>query len=781
MTAKQPGISERYGKAAKVFASVTLPVPADGYWVNENLFFFMADRAENTVGRSFATPSILRCDGGRIEELISLSRITRIIYAHSGIAIGLDELSNALFDMPDSDTLVVSVRSHDFFVDPKRNCVVKTRAAFDSPALYSPDGRYACFLREHDLWLMNRETGSERPLTTGGVPHRAYGRQPETGLSAISYRERPSPMGLWSPDSQWFLTHRIDERDVPDLALLQNVPPRGGRPILHRYKYSMPGDSMATATYVAIHIESGRVVEFDEFPALVMPLSPFQMRRAWFGRHNSAWFVRFDRFFKQADLVHLNVEKGTGRVALSERVDVGYLELHPIIAGTPNVRTLLSSDEVIWFSERDGWGHLYLYDSLTGRMVNQITRGKWLVRDIVHVDEKQRKVLFLASGVEPNIDPARRSLCSVNLDGSGFETLIVHDGDIHVPVTEPCGLDQDRPYQQSYANPGVSPGGRFSVVQYSNVARGNRTEIIDIRAKRGSVIASAEPQPGDVPPRQFSAFAADGSTKLFGTMFLPSNFDEQRRYALIDYLYPGPQILHQPQSYRALNSTQARVLAELGFVTIMLDTRRMAIGSRALHQAGYGGTWEEPQVADHAAVVRQLCVQFPFIDENRIAVLGQSAGGAAAARALFDYGDVFKLGVAVCGLYDCNSYSSYWADTYCDEAQMDAVRDRSLAAASSKLTGTLLLISGEMDENVHLGQTMSLANALIRANRDFDLLIVPNEGHGVLLSSGYTQRRVWDFFVRHLLGEAPPKHFELVRRPDESAQLWRAMWRECRR
>jgi len=369
----------------------------------------------------------------------------------------------------------------------------------------------------------------------------------------------------------------------------------------------------------------------------------------------------------------------------------------------------------------------------------------------------------------------------VNLDGSGFETLIVHDGDIHVPVTEPCGLDQYRPYQQSYANPGVSPDGRFSVVRYSDVTRGNRTEIIEIRTKRGAVIALTEPQPGDVRPRQFSAFAADGITRLFGTMFLPPSFDEQKRYALIDYLYPGPQILHQPQSYRALNSTQARVLAELGFVTIMLDTRRMAVGSRAVHQAGYGGMWEEPQVADHAAVVRQLCVQFPFIDKNRIAVLGQSAGGAAAARALFDYGDVFKLGVAVCGLYDSSYYSSYWADAYCDEVKMEAARDRSLAAASSKLTGTLLLISGEMDENVHLSQTMSLANALIRANRDFDLLIVPNEGHGVLLSSGYTQRRVWDFLVRHLLGETPPKQFALVRSPGESAQLWRAMWQECRR
>jgi dipeptidyl aminopeptidase/acylaminoacyl peptidase len=251
---------------------------------------------------------------------------------------------------------------------------------------------------------------------------------------------------------------------------------------------------------------------------------------------------------------------------------------------------------------------------------------------------------------------------------------------------------------------------------------------------------------------------------------VPPDFHEDRRYPLIAYMYPGPQIAHQPQSYRAVNAAPALALAELGFVTFMLDTRGTPVGCRVFHQDGYPELLE-PQLADHVEVVKQLCERHAFIDGARIGALGHSAGGAAAARALFDYGEVFKVGVSVCGLHDPELGLATWSDKY--RGPRDG-NDRSRQANTSvahKLEGHLLLISGDMDESVHLSQTLLLTDALIAANRDFDLLVVPNAGHLLMMTSGYAQRRVWDYFVRHLLGEAPPRGFEIRFEPHELARF----------
>jgi dipeptidyl aminopeptidase/acylaminoacyl peptidase len=214
----------------------------------------------------------------------------------------------------------------------------------------------------------------------------------------------------------------------------------------------------------------------------------------------------------------------------------------------------------------------------------------------------------------------------------------------------------------------------------------------------------------------------------------------------------------------------ARSLAELGFVTFMLDTRRMPVGSRAFHQAGYGDLFE-PQLSDHAAIVRQLCAQHRFIDGDRVGVIGQSGGGAATARALFDYGDIFKVGVAASGNHDSRFYAALWADKCLGPGGGEKWVLQANTATARKLQGKLFLISGDMDENVPVSQTLLLADALIRANRDFDLLIVPNAGHAVLMDNGYAQRRAWDYFVRHLLGGTPPSNFEITFEPHELARL----------
>jgi dipeptidyl aminopeptidase/acylaminoacyl peptidase len=748
----------------------------DGYWLDSARFFFLAERLEASVGRVVAVPSIADAAAGTVKEVMPLGALSSLMSAHSGEKIDLVALSAARFDLPEGDTLAVSLAGSDYLIDTSRCCVREVRKTLHRPALYSPNGQFACFVNGEDLWLRELKTGSDRPLTSDGVPHYCYGQQSEIGLSAVSYRKRPFPKGLWSPDSQWLLTHRIDERGLPELPLVQHCPPEGARPLLHSYTFVVPGEPLPLATYVAIHIETGRIVEFADFACpVVKAYAPF-VGMAWFGAHDVAWILRFERYFKHVELIRLDLAAGKGRIVHQESTTEGYLELHSALTGTPNVRTLERSDELIWFSERDGWGHLYLYELSTGSLKNPITRGKWKVRDIIHVDETSRRVFFTAHGVVPDADPGHRTFCAVDIDGSDFEIIAGHRGDVFVPQNDSSRY-QDRPFRPSSARSGVSLGD-FFVAQFTSAECGNSTELISLQTGRLLELASARPSKDDVRVHHVTAKAADGVTRLHGVLFLPSDFDSSARYPLVDYIYPGPQICQQPQSFRAINSAQAMALAELGFATLMLDTRGLPDSSRAFHQAGYPELLE-PQLADHAAVIRALCEQYSFIDPTRIGIMGYSAGGGATVRAMCDYGDLFKVGVAVCGYEDASHCAATWSDKYRGPPAPPRWVQEANRSVIHKLTGRLFLISGDMDENVPVSQTLSMVNALVRANREFDLLIVPNEGHSVLLTSGYVLRRVWDYFVRHLLGRDPPRDFEIAFQPDDVALCMQRLMREA--
>jgi dipeptidyl-peptidase 4 len=773
---------ERYRRAVALTApkicAVTAGVAIDGYWINEREFYFAADHFDSALRRMVPVPSIVDCESQRVTAVIELEELANLLSEQAGHVIDRTALADATFDLqrPSSQNpegvLAVSLQDRHYSIDVSTHCVLEARPALSMPALYSPDGRFACFLKEDNLWIREQDTGVERALTNDGSPHNAYGYQTETCLSALSYRQRPNPMGLWSSDSQWFLTHRIDERAVPELALVQNVPPGGARPILQRYKYCVPGDPLPIATLVAVHVATGRALKFNEFPAEVMTTSPFGSRTVWFGASRNAFMLRMDRHFKRADLIELNLTTGTGRAVLSETTESGYLELHQLLTVTPNVRTL-QSGEIVWFSERDGHAHLYLYDGASGALKNRITQGDWIVRDIVHVDEASRRIIFTACGIDAKADPVHRSVCAVNLDGSSFEILLTHEGDIALPRTEPAGLDQTRPFCPTYAQPGMSTDGRFGVARFTNVVSGNSTRIVDFQTGHSFEIIGASPQPESVQARHFEALSADGVTKLHGTLFLPPDFDASRRYPLVDYIYPGPQTNVHPQSFNAVSSAPATVLAELGMASFMVDTRGMPFRHKALRQDGYGDL-ASAQLADHAAVVRQLCEQYDFIDPERVAVFGQSGGGYAAARAMFEYGEIYKVGVSVCGNHDSNLYSAVWSEKYRGPDDQQTFAGQANAAMAHQLTGKLLLISGDMDENVHVSQTLAVVDALVRANRDFELLIVPNEDHLLLMKNGYVQRRIWDFLVRQLLEATPPRDFAIEYEPHELQRMFKS-------
>ena len=238
----------------------TAGISVDGYWIDSNRFYFLAERFDPEIGRLLAVPSVANTLDDSTKEIIGLEALAAVLSKRSAQMIDLIDLSSAEFDMPNADTLAVSLGGWDYHVSVADQCVIVARPSIDAPALYSPNGRYACHVSGHDLWL--REIGAElnRPLTCDGRAFLCYGQEPETSLATVTYRRRKYPVGLWSPDSQWFLTHQIDERSVPNTALIQHSPPEGGYPILHTFKRALPGDPVPIGTYVAIHIASGRVI-----------------------------------------------------------------------------------------------------------------------------------------------------------------------------------------------------------------------------------------------------------------------------------------------------------------------------------------------------------------------------------------------------------------------------------------------------------------------------------------------------------------------------------------
>ncbi len=769
---------ERYERAAAALPMSVLPrTPGnavEGYWIDDHQYFYLADHLDPALGRIIDTPAIFDAATGVGRPLISLQALAGLLSADRDTPVAMSELASVQFDLPEPGLLAVCFAGDWRLIDLGAGRIIKTEPVVADPELYSPDGGSACFLRGHDLWLRDRGTGKVRPLTTDGALHDAYAQHPESGVSALSYRRKPTPVGLWSRDSSWFLTHRIDERHLPEAALVQHAPPGGGRPLLHTFKFATPGDPLPLLTYVAIHAPTGRRV--TAFAGDLPLFSPFSMKTAWFPDVRHFCFIQGDRHQRQATLVEVDLETGEARTLVSETVATGYIDLHPIIAAQPNVRRLAAPDAAIWPSERDGWAHLYHCDLGEGGVISQITRGDWQVRDIVHVDETRRRILFTAGGIDPETDPGLRRLCTVDFDGDGFRQLMIDEGDVAVRADPLAALAQDRPFRPPFAAVGASPGGRYVVTRRTHPVSGSRTVIVDLENGGESLVAATEPAATGA-PRLFQALAADGATILHGALFTPSYFDAAQVYPVIDFLYPGPQSAWCPRSFRSRTGCQAQALAELGFVVVMMDTRGVPFRSRALHQAGYGQQLE-PQLSDHVAVLGQLCRRHAFLDPTRVGLLGLSGGGLAAARGLFDYPETFKAAVSLAGNHDSRHYIAGWLNTYGGPDDEEAWREQSSAAAAHKLTGDLLLVTGDMDENVHPSHTLGLVDALIKANKDFELLVAPNEGHVVLLTSPYVQRRVWDFLVRKLIGAEPPRAFELKFDPVDLASAGKAALRE---
>lgn len=627
----------------------------------------------------------------------------------------------------------------------------------------SPDGKRGVFSKDANLWVENMQTRAQTQLTFDGETYYAYGAAPSARASSS-----PRPYVVWSPDSKRIFTAQTDDRKVLDLPTIDFAPQEGVRPTVVHVRAALPGDvNVTTFRLVIIDVSTGQqtAVRYPPVPAVRMNDSPMEGNRVWWGAGSKvAYFVDVERGEKVAHVVAVDAGSGDVRELFSEKSDT-YVELGSNVYEPASIRPLPKSNELIWYSERSGWAHLYLYSLATGKLIRPLTRGNWLVRNILGVDETRREVFISIAGRTPQKNPYYREIAKVNLDTGAMKVLSSSDEDHE--VLEQGGFSNEEADLEILAGAdpkslvGFAPSGDYFVETVTTASKPARTVLRD---RKGKLIATVEV--GDasrVPrfwrwPETVSLTAADGKTAINGLVFKPSDYDSANKYPVIDYIYGGPQIAYVPKGFAQGAYLEAASLAELEFVTVIIDGRGTAERSRAFHTASYGNVETASNLDDHIAGIRQLSAADPAIDGSRVGIIGFSAGGYMAASAMLRYPAFFKVGIAASGNHDQRLFWNTWGERYEGYPVGENYKQQANLTYAANLKGKLLLIHGLLDSGVNPASVFQLEQAFIDHNKDFDLLLFPRSRHDM---PGYGTRRTWDYFVTNLAGKSAPHEFLL--------------------
>ncbi|NVN49724.1 DPP IV N-terminal domain-containing protein [Mycolicibacterium hippocampi] len=697
-------------------------------------------------------------DGSR-DDAFDHDRLAGALSEASGHAVTADDLPITGVELGDGDTTRFTAFGSAWeWSDTAGTC---SRADDDHQhaldEVPSPDKSWVAFSRDGNIWVRRagakrpgesdgahdgaRDGEQEFPLTDDAEPQFDYGGLPEaTGArSLMRILGLPQPIVLhWSPDSTRILVHRLDQRDLPELVLVESAPYDGGRPVEHRSRYPMPGEeSQASMSWTVLDVVERTVVRQQGEPTTVTHPSAI-VYPWWTGKSGeSVHYLHQSRDARTLELRRVDPTTGETTTLISE---TGETRVDPTpLLGEPPMTRVLDSGEILWWSQRDGWGHLYLY-SADGHQVTQVTTGQWLVRRVLWVDEDRRQVWFLAGGLVED-DPYVRQICRIGLDGSGF-TRITDDTVDHDAVSPPEGG-----YLVDRASTSSQP-------PHTVVLDGDGQVLVELESPDTAALEAV----GWRPPERFRVTAADGKTPIYGLLWRPHGFDPQRRYPVIEHIYPGPQNFRAGPSFNEMHFGEPEAYAALGFVAVAIDGRGTAGRSKAFHDHSYGDLGNAGALDDHIAAIRELGHRYPWLDTGRVGITGQSAGGFAAARAVLMYPDLYRVAVAVSGNHDNAVNLTMWAEHYHGDVSDEGKQAISNVPLAGNLAGKLLLIHGELDDNVQPAHTMRLADALIKADKDFDMVIIPGVEHALIGRQHYFVKRTWDFFVRHLHGSEPPSY-----------------------
>jgi dipeptidyl aminopeptidase/acylaminoacyl peptidase len=607
------------------------------------------------------------------------------------------------------------------------------------PASMSPDGSKAIFICDWNLWVRDVATGQDRQLTKDGEKDFGY------ATSNAGWTTNAGASLSWSPDGKKIATQQQDERKVGDMYLVE-TPVNGGHPVLRAWKYPLPGDPVvAMITRVIIDVDTGKITKLLMAPDFHRAMSEDNIDMGeylWSPDGTRLGFVSTDRFHKNSTAKLADVTTGEVRTLFTETE-----KTH--VQTRVQWQILWESNEILWYSQRDNTAQMFLYDLKTGQPKNQITSGVGPITRIARIDKATRTMWYDAVGKEKGQDPYFTHLYKVGLDGKNNVSLTPDNG------THTAQISPDGKYViDTFSQPDVAP---------ETTLRDGTTGALIMPLEKTDI--SKLLATGWKPPMQIKMTAANGKDEIYGMLFRPTNFDPNKKYPIINQAYPGPQ--SGSVGSRAFSAARGdkQALAELGFVVVSIDGTGTPNRSKSFTDAYYASMGRHNTIPDQIAGMKELAKRFPWIDIDKTAMWGHSGGGFITADALLraPYNDFFKVGIAESGNHDQRQYEDDWGERYQGPLvkNPDGTDNYSIEATQTHaagLKGHLFLIHGTMDNNVPPYNTLLVADALIKANKEFDMLLIPNSGHG-FAPGNYVMVQRWNYFVRHLLDADPPRNY----------------------
>lgn len=740
------------------------------FWIDDQRFWYPR------VGDDGRELRVVDASTGENLATVSIAAIAESLAKHFDVPVEADQLliGQPRFEL-DLSSLHITAFGEPFVFEISTGSIAIESKKDDVNWLASPDGATALLVRDNNLWLREIASGDEQALTTDGTDTYAYGETPASLRGLRRKLGDLTPEALWSPDGKWVLTVQTDDRHVPELAIADYAPEDGIRPVISANRTSLPADPKVTEfRMLAIEIQSGRQIEarYPRLPAVRMNTTPFGAKLVWWSADSRiAYFVDIERGEKAANVVAFDVETGAARVVFAETAST-YVEVSVNVYSGALVRALPATNELVWYSERTGRGHLYLYDLASGTCRQAITAGDWQIRDILEVDAARREVIFIAAGIADQ-DPYICKPCAASLDGNDVRVLSDLAGDHRVwRSTDMSAMLKKMEGFDTEKLSGMSPSGDYFIETVSTV---NTLPVTYLRDRGGAEIAVLERATAELPegwqwPEPVECLAADEETKTYGLLFKPLGYEPGHKYPLIDYIYGGPQVSNVPHASFAdggmasITYQECLHLSALGAFVLVLDGRGTADREQAFRTASYRAAHTASNLEDQIAAIRQLADRDPDIDLERVGITGFSGGGYMTAHAALRFGDFFKVAVAGGGNYDQALFWHSWGERYHGAYEADHYSVQAAKTYADGLTGKLMLIHGLLDTGCHPAALFQLVQALIEANKDPDLVILPRAAHDM---TGYGMRRRWDYFIIHLFGAVPPVAEPFVRQTDQ--------------
>ena len=574
----------------------------------------------------------------------------------------------------------------------------------------SPDGKWTAFIKNDNVYVREVATGKEKQLSQDGTLSNYYS----------SYIQ-------WSPDSKSVVSCRIRPVEKRYVYYVESSPADQAQPKLHKQEYAKPGDELRFKVPCIFEVESGRRL----IPSTELFSHQYELSGPmWNADSKAITFEYNERGHKVYRVLEISAVDGSVRTLIEEKEEkyVNYPRIY---------RNYLSDGKrIIWSSERDNYNHLYLYDRATGKPLNQITKGEWYVRGVQHVDEANEVIYFSANGMKKGEDPYLIHYYKINFDGSNLVELTPEEG------MHQCWYSSDYKYLVDV----------YSKVDQAPIAVLRDAKNGKIRMQLDKADISALLANGWKAPEVFSAKGRDGKTDMWGVIYRPSNFDPSKKYPVIEYIYSGPGDQYVPKTFSSYNWWMTS-LAELGFIVVQVDGMTTSFRSKEFEEVCYKNL-KDAGLPDHIAWIKAAAQKYPYMDIDRVGIFGCSAGGQESTGAVLFHPEFYKAAYSACGCHDNRMDKIWW-----NELWMGYPVDESYSACSNVdnahlLSRPLMLVVGELDDNVDPASTMQVANALIKANKDFELVVIPGAHH--TMGEDFGEHKRYDFFVRHLMGVTPP-------------------------